>query len=71
MTEGEIQEFRTLTRDELNQLAGEELPEHAALSLINANVAAPINIALALNLASDHSIAIAQATQTAPINQST
>jgi len=63
-------EYRTLSREELNDLAGEELPERAALSLINANVAAPINLALAANVASDHAIAIANATQNAPIDQS-
>jgi hypothetical protein len=62
-------EYRPLTREELNALAGEELPERAAMSLINANVAAPINAALALNVASDGSIAYATATQTAPITQ--
>jgi hypothetical protein len=69
MTE-EIQEYQPLTREELNKLAGEELPERAAMSLINANVAAPINAALALNVASDHSVAYANATQYAPITQS-
>jgi hypothetical protein len=64
-------EFRKLTREELNTLAGEELPERAAMSLINANIAAPINAALALNVASDNSIAYANAEQTAPITQST
>lgn len=63
-------EFKTLSREELNALAGEELPERAAMSLINANVAAPINAALALNVLSDNSVAIAQATQTADIDQS-
>ncbi len=63
------QEYRPLTREELTQMAGEELPERAAMSLINANVAAPINLAAALNVASDGSTAIAQATQTAPITQ--
>ena len=66
----EIQQYQPLTRDELEKLAGEELPERAAMSLINANVAAPVNAALALNVASDHSVAYANATQTAPINQS-
>jgi len=47
-----------------------QLPDREAMSLINANVAAPINLALALNLLSDNSTAIAQAQQTAPINQS-
>jgi hypothetical protein len=39
------------------------------MSLINANVAAPINAAVALNVASDNSIAYANAVQTAPITQ--
>jgi hypothetical protein len=67
---GGNEEFRALTREELNELAGEELPERAAMSLINANVAAPVNAAVALNAASDGSIAIANATQTANIDQS-
>ena len=64
-------EFRKLTRDELDELAGEPLPERAAMSLINANVAAPVNLAAALNVLSDNSVAIAEAQQTAPITQST
>jgi len=64
------QKFEKLTREQLNELAGEELPERAAMSLINANVAAPINAALALNVASDGSIAYANAEQTANITQS-
>jgi hypothetical protein len=66
----EPQEYRSLSREELNELAGEELPERAAMSLINANVAAPINLALAANVLSDNSIAYANAEQTAPIDQS-
>jgi len=46
-----------------------ELPNREAMSLVNANVAAPINLALALNLLSDNSVAIANAQQYAPINQ--
>ena len=64
------QEYRQLTREELNTLAGEELPERAAMSLINANVAAPINAAIAANVLSDNSIAYANAEQTANITQS-
>jgi hypothetical protein len=64
-------EYRSLTREELNALAGEELPERAAMSLINANIAAPINAAIALNALSDNSLAYANAEQTAPIDQST
>ena len=51
-------EYRKLTQEELGELAGEELPERAAMSLINANVAAPINAAVALNALSDNSAAI-------------
>jgi hypothetical protein len=57
------QEYRKLTAEELNELAGEELPERAAMSLVNANVVAPINLAAALNVASDNSIAYANAEQ--------
>lgn len=70
MSEQSPQEYRPLSRSELDQMAGEELPERAAMSLINANVAAPINLAAALNVASDNSVAYADATQTAPIIQS-
>jgi len=63
-------QYHTLTREELNKLAGEELPERAAMSLVNANVAAPINAALALNVLSDGSAAVANAEQYAPISQS-
>jgi hypothetical protein len=62
--------YRTLTREELNGLAGEELPERAAMSLINANLAAPVNAAVAANVLSDSSIAAANAHQTAVIDQS-
>jgi hypothetical protein len=65
----EQSEYKPLTREELTQMAGEELPERAAMSLLNANVAAPVNLAAALNVASDNSTAIAEATQTAPITQ--
>lgn len=65
-----MSEYRTLTKEELDELAGEELPERAAMSLINANVAAPINAAVALNVLSDDSVAIANAQQTADIDQS-
>ena len=64
------QPYRTLKRGELEALAGEPLPNRAAMSLINANVAAPINAALALNVASDGSIAYANAEQIAEITQS-
>jgi len=64
-------EYQKLTREDLEKLAGEPLPERAAMSLINANVAAPINLALAANVLSDNSQAIALAEQQAQIDQST
>jgi predicted peroxiredoxin len=64
-------QYQKLSREELTELAGEELPERAAMSLINANVAAPVNAAVALNALSDGSVAIANAQQTATIDQST
>jgi hypothetical protein len=64
------EEYKPLTREELEKLAGEPLPERAAMSLINANVAAPVNAAIALNVLSDDSMAIANAEQTANISQS-
>ena len=66
----ENQEYRSLTKEELNELAGEELPERAAMSLINANLAIPINAAIAANVLSDGSIAFADAQQDTPIDQS-
>ena len=66
---GEQQEYRKLTREELDQLAGEELPEKAAMSLVNANLAIPINAAVAANVLCDGSNAYAAATQDTPIDQ--
>ncbi len=63
-------EYRRLTREELEAIAGEELPERAAMSLVNANLAVPVNLAAALNVLSDGSIAYADATQDTPIDQS-
>ena len=71
MTAQEQEGYRKLSRQELDELAGEPLPEKAAMSLINANIAAPINAALALNVASDDSIAYANAEQNVTIDQST
>ena len=62
-------QYKKVTRAELDELAGEPLPERAAMSLINANLAAPINAAVAANVLSDNSVAIAEATQTTPITQ--
>ena len=65
------EQSQELTPEELAAQEAAELPEREALSLVNANVAAPINAALALNVLSDNSVAYANAQQTAPITQST
>ena len=62
-------EFKQLSREEINELAGEELPERAAMSLINANIAIPVNAAVAANVLSDGAIAYADAAQNTPIDQ--
>jgi len=62
---------RELTPEELEQQEASELPDREAMSLIDANVAAPVNVAAALNVLSDDSIAYANAEQTADIDQST
>ena len=62
-------DYKQLSREELSQLAGEELPERAAMSLINANIAIPVNAAVAANVLSDGAIAYADATQQTPIDQ--
>jgi len=61
--------FKPLTRDELERLAGEALPERAAMSLINANIAIPINAAIAANVLSDSAVAYADAAQNADVDQ--
>jgi hypothetical protein len=64
-------DFRKVTRQELDELAGEALPERAAMSLINANIAIPVNAAIAANVLSDGSTAYANAIQGTPITQGT
>jgi hypothetical protein len=61
--------YKTLSREELDQLVGEPLPERAAMSLVNANIAIPINAAIAANVLSDNAIAYAEAAQQTPIDQ--
>ena len=65
-----MSDYKPLSREELNEIAGEELPERAAMSLINANIAAPVNAAVAANVLSDGSIAYANAEQDVDIDQS-
>jgi hypothetical protein len=60
-----------LTQEELQAQSGEELPEREEMSLINANLAAPVNAAVAANVLSDNSVAYANAEQDVDIDQST
>jgi hypothetical protein len=60
-----------LTPAELDQETVEELPDREAMSLINTNIAAPINAAVAANVLSDNSVAYANAEQSVDITQIT
>lgn len=61
---------RALSSNELDEQHASELPDREAMSLVNANIAMPINVALAANVLSDGAIAYADAAQTTPIDQS-
>jgi len=65
------EEPRELTPQELEDQDGAELPDREAMSLVNANIAIPINAAVAANVLSDSATAYADAIQQAPIDQST
>jgi hypothetical protein len=60
---------RELTPEELENEAAAELPDREAMSLLNLNLAAPVNAAVAANVLSDGSVAYANAEQTANITQ--
>ena len=63
------QDARGFSEEELMQEGAEQLPDREAMSLVNANLAAPVNAAVAANVLSDNSVAYANAEQTAPIVQ--
>lgn len=58
-----------LSDAELAAQSAEALPDREQMSLVNGNVAAPINAAAALNVLSDDSSAVATGSQSADINQ--
>ncbi len=60
-----------LSDEEIQGQQVSELPDREAMSLINANIAAPVNAAVAANVLSDGSLAYANAEQTVDIDQST
>lgn len=55
--------------EELASETIEVLPDRTAMSLVNANLAIPVNLGLAANILSDNATAAAIAQQTAPIGQ--
>jgi len=55
--------------EEVEQQDAAELPDREEMSLVNANIAIPVNAAIAANVLSDGSVAYADATQQTPIDQ--
>ena len=66
----EMHKADELSTEELEQQEGQNLPEREEMSLINANLAAPVNAAVAANILSDDSVAYANAEQDVDIDQS-
>ena len=62
---------RELTPEELAEQKAERLPDREAMSLVNLNVAIPVDAAIAANVLSDESVAYADADQEAEIEQAT
>jgi hypothetical protein len=68
--EFEVQKVEGLSAEELEAQTGEGVPEREEMSLVDLNLAAPVNAAVAANVLSDDAIAYADAEQTADIDQS-
>jgi hypothetical protein len=66
----DLEKTEELSQEELEAQGGEQLPDREAMSLINANLAAPVNAAVAANVLSDNSVAYANAEQDVTIDQS-
>jgi len=64
-------EENEMSQEELQAESGSEIPDREAMSLVNANLALPINAAIAANVLSDGSIAYANAAQQDYIPQQT
>ena len=60
---------QSFNRADVEQQQMTELPDREAMSLVNANLANPVNLAAALNILSDGSVAQAGALQQTPIGQ--
>jgi hypothetical protein len=59
-----------LSEHEIEKQSTEEVGEREEMSLVNANVAIPINAAVAANVLSDDAVAYADSTQDSIIDQS-
>ena len=70
MTDKKIENTEGLTKEELQKQSAEELGEREEMALVNANVAVPVNAAIAANVLSDGAVAYADAAQDAAIDQS-
>ena len=64
-------EEHELDAEELEEQEIAALPDREAMSLVNANIAIPVNAAVAANVLSDGATAYADAVQQTPIDQST
>jgi len=64
-------ETSELTPEEIDAQEAAELPDREAMSLINANIAIPINASIAANVLSDGATAYSNAIQTDQITQGT
>ncbi len=70
MADEKFQNTDGLSEDELQQQGSEELGEREEMALVNANLAIPINAAVAANVLSDDAVAYADATMDSEIDQS-
>ena len=70
MTDENTTQPEGLSSEELEQQGSEQLQDREEMSLVNANVAIPVNAAVAANVLSDDAIAYADATQDSVIDQS-
>jgi len=64
-----VSENAGLSKEELENASGEQLPDREQMSLVNANIAVPVNAAVAANVLSDGAVAYADAEQLADIDQ--
>jgi hypothetical protein len=65
----EFQASPEMSLRDLEAQSVEPLPDRAAMSLVNANLAVPVNLGLAANILSDGAAAAADAQQQTPITQ--